>query len=516
MDNSLFLRDFLNYQNIVIQCHDNPDADALASGFALKLYLKKQGIDAPFIYGGRHTVSKSNLVLMIQHLGIPVTHVSKLEKPDLLICVDCQYGESNVTHFEADNVAVIDHHQIISTVPELSIVRSNYGSCSTLIYELLSTEGYNINTDFGDITKDETSLATALYYGLMTDTSNFAEISHPADRDLHDFAKYDITEITLFRNSNFSKEELFIAADALREAKYSSEYPCGIIVSAPCDPNILGLVSDMFLEVDSIGTCLVYNVLEDGAKFSVRSCVKEVKANELASFLGEGLGGGGGHLVKAGGFLRKQLLIQHGISFNEDSIEDYFKSALDKYFKETQIIYAGEHTEDPAGLKFYRKNSVKVGFVKSTDLAPVGNLVSVRTLEGDVDVAVNENHYIIIGVDGEIYPCTKKKFESNYTVLDEKYVFPRERSYYYPTVINLGTNERVNLLPFAKTCVSTGGDGIYARKLTSRIKVFTKWDPDKYYLGKVGDYLAVRVDDLSDVYIIDRNIFEKTYQEAEQ
>ena len=40
------LKTILSYENIVIQCHDNPDADALASGFALKWYLKRNGKDA--------------------------------------------------------------------------------------------------------------------------------------------------------------------------------------------------------------------------------------------------------------------------------------------------------------------------------------------------------------------------------------------------------------------------------------------------------------------------------------
>ena len=55
--------------------------------------------------------------------------------------------------------------------------------------------------------------------------------------------------------------------------------------------------------------------------------------------------------------------------------------------------------------------------------------------------------------------------------------------------------------------------GIYARVLDHRVKVFTKWDPDKYYLGVPGDYLAVRADDNKDVYIIAKDIFGKTYEE---
>ena len=133
----------------------------------------------------------------------------------------------------------------------------------------------------------------------------------------------------------------------------------------------------------------------------------------------------------------------------------------------------------------------------------------IRTLEGDVDVEISDDLVIIIGVDGEIYPTNLKKFSAGYRVPEgEEYVFPGE---YAPKVTNNLTGERIKLLPYAKACVATGGAGIYAKELDHRVKVFTTWDPDKYYLGVPGDYLAVRVDDNSDIYVIARDIFYKTY-----
>ncbi|MCR5311833.1 MAG: phosphatase, partial [Lachnospiraceae bacterium] len=79
------LSDLKQYKNIVIQCHDNPDADALASGFALKWYLKKQGIDARFIYGGKFPIQKANLLLMKENLNIPVEYATHIDKPELLV-----------------------------------------------------------------------------------------------------------------------------------------------------------------------------------------------------------------------------------------------------------------------------------------------------------------------------------------------------------------------------------------------------------------------------------------------
>ncbi|MCR5670876.1 MAG: DHH family phosphoesterase [Butyrivibrio sp.] len=494
------LKELLNYNNIVIQCHDNPDADALASGFAVKWYLDSHGRQSRFIYSGRKPVEKSNLVLMIENLAIPVEYVTELAEPELLVTVDCQYGESNVSRFDAATVAVIDHHQVSGSLPELSEVRSNYGSCSTIIYELLQEEGIDIN--------DHEDLSTALYYGLMTDTGGFEEISHPSDKDLRDYAKPRQTDIVLFRNSNLTREEMVIAGDALKHARYNEERSYSIVAAKPCDPNILGLISDMMLEVDSIDTCLVYSILPFGIKLSVRSCVKEVKASELAAFLTEGYGGGGGHLVKAGGLLKKDLLEKAGISYEADVLEKFLNDRMKAYFETSEVIYAGEYSEDVSALDHYVKREVNVGYVKASDLATVGNKVMIRTLEGDVDVVIGDDTYIIIGVNGEIYPINEDKFRASYRLSDEVYVFPGE---YAPSVMNHATAERVPLLPCARSCVAAGGGGIYARELDHRVKVFTRWDPDKYYLGKEGDYLAARVDDPSDVYVIAREIFEKTY-----
>ncbi len=498
---SLSLKDFDRFTDIVIQCHDNPDADALGSGFALMWYLKRKGKNPRFVYGGRAPISKSNLVLMKANLSIEAEYVERLDKPELLITVDCQYGESNVTRFEADTVAVIDHHQVSGPLPELSEVRSNYGSCSTVMYELISQEGIDIN--------DDTDLATALYYGLMTDTGGFTEVSHPSDKDLRDLAQPRQSDIVLFKNSNISREELVIAGDALKHAYYNEEKHYAIVEAKPCDPNILGIISDMLLEVVSVETCLVYSVLEFGIKISVRSCIKEVKASELAAFLTNGFGGGGGHIVKAGGLLKKDLLVNNGISYDSDTLGRFLDERMNKYFDDTEIIYAGQKEADISEFTHYVKSEVKVGYVDASDLAPAGTKIMIRTLEGDVDVEINDTFVIVIGVDGEIYPTNKNKFNASYRLSDEEYDYPGE---YTPKVTNTETGERIKLLPHAHSCIAIGGAGIYAKELEHRVKVFTTWDPDKYYLGVPGDYLAVRVDDLSDIYVIAGDIFDKTYE----
>lgn len=498
------ISDLLNYNSIVIQAHDNPDADAIGSGFGVYKYLLSEGKSPRFIYSGKRKISKSNLVLMVKNLEIPIEYVTELyEEPDLLVTVDCQYGESNVTRFDAKNVAIIDHHQVSQKLPELSEVKSNVGSCSAVVHQLLEDEGFDENED--------EKLATALYYGLMTDTNNFTELHHPLDKDLRDDIKFNMTDITRFKNSNLSIDELGIAGRALLSAFYNEEYRFGIVESEPCDPNILGIISDMLLEVDKVDTCLVYSILPAGVKISVRSCIKESRANELAEYVAREVGNGGGHIVKAGGFLQNDLLAKKGINQGE-GLYEFFNERMINYFAHSQIIYASEYKADITKMTPYRKKHLHLGYVDAGVIFDEGTKLQIRTIEGDIEIKVQDGVYIMLGINGEIYPQERANFENNYWYSDEKYEF---RGEYKPTVKVGEEGKAVSLIPYVRSCISSGQNKVYVMKLDHRVKLFTAWDPDRYYVGKVGDYLACREEDLSDVYIIDQNIFSLTYEDPD-
>ena len=284
------LKDLLKFDEIVIQCHDNPDADAIASGYAVLLYLQEHGKKPSLVYGGRNFIRKTNLVMMVEDLEIPITHVTAIGNPELLLMVDCQYDGGNAEKFEAQNIAVLDHHRISTNLPELSEVKSNLGACSTLIWQMLKNENF-------DVTANK-RLCTALSYGLYTDTSGFTEIVHPLDKDLRDEANIDEILMAKYRNANMSLEDLEVAGAALLNSDYMDEYRASIVKAGKCDPNILGVISDMVLEVDAVDICIVFNFQGDGVKFSVRSCIKEVNASELAAELSKDIGSGGGHREK--------------------------------------------------------------------------------------------------------------------------------------------------------------------------------------------------------------------------
>ncbi|MBQ1339498.1 MAG: DHH family phosphoesterase, partial [Ruminococcus sp.] len=401
------LKHLLHYDDIVIQVHHNPDADAIASGFSLCRYLEKNGKKPRFIYAGEREISKPNMLIMLNKLGIQVSHVKSLNEngtlPQLLITVDCFYGEGNVGSFAAENVIVIDHHRLPKgkTVPEHSVIKENYGSCAAVIYELFKEVGFDLNA--------EQNIATALYYGLYMDTIGLSEISEPMDRELRDAANYDKALIRLLMNTNLTEEELSIIGKALSACKYY-QHPDNSVVSYDnslpkqhsaytiadnCDPNLLGIISDTLIQVDMVSDCVVCCPYHTGYKISVRTCTDSVKAPDLAAFITYGYGGGGGHDNKAGGCIDYQSSLPKEIMpFIADRIRDFFTKP--------DVIFAGSDHPDFSGAERFRKKEVVLGYVPTDVLSPDGEDIHIRMLEGDMTVTPDPNIYLMIGVIGEV------------------------------------------------------------------------------------------------------------------
>lgn len=516
------LSDLLKFNEIVIQCHDNPDADAMGSGFALYTYLMKHGKKVSLIYGGINRIRKSNLMLMIQLLNIPIKYCDSMEAPELLVTVDCRYGEGNVTHFPARNIAVIDHHRINGELPELSEVRSNLGSCSTLLWHMLKREGYDVNAN--------KNLATAMYYGLYTDTNELTEISHPLDKDLRDEADFNATIITRFRNANLSLEELDIAGAALLRSDYNEDYRFAVVKANKCDPNILGIISDLVLAVDTVDTCMVFCVTEVGVKLSVRSCIKEVKASELAQAICEGIGSGGGHFVKAGGRINLDLLTREYIKYCEESnlnprmellddgtsnrptisaIKFFLENRIKKYFNDSEIVYYDKYQMDETGLQEYRQKPQEMGFVQLDAVYPVGTNLVIRTMNGDMELTVTPGRILLIGMEGEITSQSSTVFEEQYLKLEE--YFHLDGIEYSPIIRNKSDNQIVQLVSLAKVCISKKEEVVKAKCLERKTKLFTQSSEDDYLVGNIGDYLVIRIDNPLDMNIIKQELFENYY-----
>ncbi len=490
------------YSQITIQTHDNPDADAIASGFALYKYFRSKGKKVSLIYSGRYRIRKTDLKLMIEKLRIPIKYrVFKDEKIDgLLLTVDCQYGAGNVQCFKADNVAVIDHHE--QETPLISLVgseiNSSLGSCATLVWQMLLKEGYPINSNV--------KIGTALYYGLYRDTNQFTELFYPLDMDMREAVSTDKSILHFLSNSNLTLQELEIAGIALIRYIYNNDFHYAIIQTKPCDPNLLGIISDFLIQVDEIHTCVVFNHTQDGYKYSVRSCIREVRANELAGYLAQDIGSGGGHTERAGGFLSERKYEQY---YPVLHAEAYFGNKMNEYFESFDIIDSTQYDINIAEMERFERKKNNIGYVKASSLLPVGTQCIIRSLSGDSEFLIDQGSYIIMDESSNARAVSQKEFDADYEISPEDFMIAPE---YAPKLKVKDTSEDIDLTRHMKVCTAKHTVRVYAKRLSRGVKLFTPQSKETYMLGNKGDYLTADCNNIRNMGIVEQDAFGRLYQ----
>lgn len=198
-----FLNQLLKYKNICIQCHKQSRCRCTGCGIWGVYIFKTTGYQCDIYYSGDYEIQKKDLLYMIDICEIPVEYVKELPKTDLLLLVDGQYGRGNVYRFEADNIAMIDHHMPSMKKTENAFIDYSYQSCSTIVWELLKEEGYDV--------KANEKLSIAFLYGLYTDTSSYVDLYKKHDIAMRDELSKDYPELERLKKSSMSLEDLMIA-----------------------------------------------------------------------------------------------------------------------------------------------------------------------------------------------------------------------------------------------------------------------------------------------------------------
>ncbi len=219
---------------------------------------------------------------------------------DFIILVDAQQGNSNITDFNFKNIAVIDHHSDLSSGGGYIYkdVRNNVGSCATIIAEYFKEAGVEPSND----------VATALVYGIMTDTDNLTRNSNKADADMF-YWLYNLADFTMIKNlrmNEIGKEDIYAYAKALQNIEIYGNI--GFIHIEDCNDSLLGTISDMVYTIEGVNIVVSYAKRDDGIKFSIRSGEKDIRANKLIKHILSDKGIGGGHDVMAGGFITKESM----------------------------------------------------------------------------------------------------------------------------------------------------------------------------------------------------------------
>lgn len=155
---------------LLIIIHDYPDPDAIAGGVALEYLCEKGfGISCRVVYGG--TIGRQENRAMIRELNLKIHKIElgEFAKHKHAACVDTQPSFEN-NRFVTTRRAriVIDQHQSVAMpLADLVLIDPDCGASCVIVAKAMLELGLEIPQGIG----------TALVYGILTDTLNFARNS---------------------------------------------------------------------------------------------------------------------------------------------------------------------------------------------------------------------------------------------------------------------------------------------------------------------------------------------------
>ncbi len=281
------------------------DPDAIASAFALKKLL--QGRVAKITLSHVNEIRRLNNQVMVELLKIPLIPFKRefLQEYQKIILVDSQPPHREEFR-EINFTAVIDHHPITNGwQAEFVDIRPEYGATSTILYEYLKTMKLNPNV----------YLATALIYGVKTDTDNFQKSAQLQDVLAFQrlFKKMNKHLLAKIEASDLKRSELRYFKIALENLKYSGN-KAFTYLGKVSNSDILVLVADFLNKVYDTSWVFVGGEYKKNLVIIVRCDGYRKDAGKLISRVFKNMGKAGGHKEKA----RAEIPFEHvGISPEE-------------------------------------------------------------------------------------------------------------------------------------------------------------------------------------------------------
>ncbi|MCL5405616.1 MAG: DHH family phosphoesterase [Deltaproteobacteria bacterium] len=302
----------------------DPDPDAIGSALALKrlLWHKVASVSIGII----RQIRRLNNLTMARLLRLPLVLLESADtiKADKFVLVDAQPSHNDFfSRFHY--TAVIDHHpQNRSIEAAFSDVRPDYGATSTIMTQYLRAAGV----------QPSQTIATALLYGIKTDTRNFERHTLVEDIDafryLFEFADHNILRKIEISDLSLSDTKFFHKAFSRKHVvkdrifAYLDEVPSS---------DILVEVAEFLLKIHDINWSIVSGVYQGNLIIIVRNDGHRKDAGRLIRRAFGSIGCAGGHDAMARAEVPLSRLLAIIGDLSSTSIERFVRRRLSPFKK---------------------------------------------------------------------------------------------------------------------------------------------------------------------------------------
>jgi nanoRNase/pAp phosphatase (c-di-AMP/oligoRNAs hydrolase) len=314
---------FKEKDKIHILLQHDPDPDGIGSALALRELLGRNRTTTPIVTFGQVTRPENLAMLRLLEIQIDkVTYEDLHRDRARLALVDVQPPYFDVPLGKVD--LVVDHHpKRASFSARFTDLRPQYGATSTIFTEYLRAAGM----------EPSQRLATALLYGIKSDTLFLERGTHIADLDaftfLYPFASRAM--ITRMERPALPREDL----EALGRALSRLQMDDGVAVIHMGEvkrEDVIPQMAEFCLQIEGVEWGVVSGVSEDRVVISVRNVGYVKSAGEILKRLFDEIGSAGGHRAMAKAVIPLSRFKEH---FGEVS-EKVIREAMVPLIKERE------------------------------------------------------------------------------------------------------------------------------------------------------------------------------------
>jgi nanoRNase/pAp phosphatase (c-di-AMP/oligoRNAs hydrolase) len=281
---------------ILILPHNDPDPDAIASALALHWLLsERHGAEGEIAYTG--IVGRAENRALLRYLGQPLRPLTDADLAGQapIALVDTQPGAgNNALPDGSEATIVIDHHtwrELTATAAYVD-VRPEAGATSTILTEYLQAAGL----------EPEPPLATALFFGIKTDTRGLSRGAGPTDAAAYFFLQ-PLVDTEALAQVEYAQvpASYFKSFDAaLRAARVYG----GVVIAyvgLMAYPDLTAEMARFLLRLEKSRWIVCMGVHQEVLILSVRTQSPTGRAEELVQAIVGNEGTAGGHGPMAGG-----------------------------------------------------------------------------------------------------------------------------------------------------------------------------------------------------------------------
>lgn len=289
-------------KSLLILTHDHPDPDALATAWALShLVHAYSGARSRIAYGGM--LGRRENLVMVESLDLPAHRL----RPNDLNCahaalVDTQppFKNNRFNPLRHPDLIVDHHPRHPRTGADLALIDPSVGATTTILAEALIESGLKVSR----------RLATAIIYGIGSETQNLGREAGPRDRAAYLAFLPQADMQALWRIANPPRPASFFQtlARGIRNA-FVCRNVIGVHLHEIFSPDRVAQVADFLLTHEKMAWSVVTGRYHGRLYVSLRSRNLSVHAGRLLRSILGGGNRGGGHRMIAGGSVE----VGHGV-----------------------------------------------------------------------------------------------------------------------------------------------------------------------------------------------------------